>query len=83
MTLGSRVAVFLEPQGFVTTQASQMISPDGLNQARGSVIHEVHKSKSVQPHLVESQALRVFSSYFGSSLKRPDALGIPFHNHRL
>ena len=48
-----------------------------------SVIHEVHKSKSVQPHLVESQALRVFSSYFGSRLKRPDALGIPFHNHRL
>ena len=71
MTLGSRDAVFPEPQGFVTTQASriEVLSSsnhdrDGLDQARGSVIHEVQSAQiekcttSSLTCFVESQALR-------------------------
>ena len=71
MTLGSRDAVFPEPQGFVTTQASriEVLSSsnhdrDGLDQARGSVIHEVQSAQiekcTMLPltHFGQSQALR-------------------------
>ena len=86
MTLGSRDAVFLEPQGFVKTQAGQkgvLSSSQWLEPSQGecdSGSTQIEKCTTIPRR--KPSATSVFIELLAQGLKRPDALGIPFHNHR-